>query len=94
MEEHTSRSKALAHVVAVNMGYGHERAAFALRQFASGGEVIVANDYEGISARERRFWNAGKSFYEFVSRLFRVLRMYRSGLRFSTVTCFFCCFLF
>lgn len=68
MEEHTSRSKALAHVVAVNMGYGHERAAFALRQFASGGEVIVANDYEGISARERRLWNAGKSFYEFVSR--------------------------
>ena len=68
MEEHTSRSKALAHVVAVNMGYGHERAAFALRQFASGGEVIVANDYDGISARERRLWNVGKSFYEFVSR--------------------------
>jgi hypothetical protein len=66
--EETRGKRALAHVVAVNMGYGHERAAFALRRFASGGEVIVANDYDGISARERRLWNVGKSFYELVSR--------------------------
>lgn len=60
--------KALAHVVAVNMGYGHERAAFALRHLAPGGQVTVANDYPGIPDRERRLWETGKSFYEFVSR--------------------------
>ncbi len=68
MEEHTSKSKALAHVVAVNMGYGHERAAFALRHLAPGGNITVANDYPGIPDRERRLWSAGKGFYEFVSR--------------------------
>ncbi len=66
--EELKRKRALAHVVAVNMGYGHERAAFALRHLASGGKVIVANDYEGISAGERRNWNLGKGLYEFVSR--------------------------
>lgn len=67
MEEKTSR-KALAHVVAVNMGYGHERAAFALRHLAPGGQVTVANDYIGIPEHERRLWSAGKGMYEFVSR--------------------------
>lgn len=68
MEEQKS-SRACAHVVAVNMGYGHERAAFGLRHLAPGGRVLVANDYEGIPDRERRLWNTGKGFYEFVSRL-------------------------
>ncbi len=71
MEVRTRKSAptpALAHVVAVNMGYGHERAAFALRHLAPGGEVIVANDYPGIPDHERRLWNAGKGLYEFVSR--------------------------
>lgn len=70
--EERSGGRALAHVVAVNMGYGHERAAFALRHLAPGGHVMVANDYEGIPDRERRLWNAGKGFYEFVSRFKRV----------------------
>ncbi len=68
MEEHTMKNKALAHVVAVNMGYGHERAAFALRHLAPGGQVTVANDYPGIPDHERRLWETGKSFYECVSR--------------------------
>ncbi|MFA6018110.1 MAG: hypothetical protein WCT28_03775 [Patescibacteria group bacterium] len=67
MEEQKG-GRALAHVVAVNMGYGHERAAFALRHLALNHEVIVANDYEGITDREKRLWNVGKGFYEFVSR--------------------------
>lgn len=67
MEERRGQ-RALAHVVAVNMGYGHERAAFALRHFAPSQHVVVANDYEGIPARERRLWNTGKRLYEFVSR--------------------------
>ncbi len=66
--EEKRRGNALAHVVAVNMGYGHERAAFALRHLAPQGVVTVANDYEGIPNRERKLWNAGRGFYEFVSR--------------------------
>ena len=67
--EERSGGRALAHVVAVNMGYGHERAAFALRHLAPGGQVTVANDYEGIPDRERRLWSAGKGIYESISRL-------------------------
>lgn len=59
----------MAHVVAVNMGYGHERAAFALRHLAPSGKVLIANDYDGIPARERKLWNAGRGFYELVSRM-------------------------
>ncbi len=68
MEEYSRKRAALAHVVAVNMGYGHERAAFALRHLAPGGQVVIANDYPGIPEKERRLWNAGKGLYEFVSR--------------------------
>lgn len=67
MEERVN-AKACAHVIAVSMGYGHERAAFALRHLAPGGKVLVANDYDGIPERERKLWSAGKGFYEFVSR--------------------------
>lgn len=68
MQERRGKHAALAHVVAVNMGYGHERAAFALRHLAPDGQVTVANDYPGIPERERQLWNAGKGLYELVSR--------------------------
>lgn len=64
--------KTQAYVVAVNMGYGHERAASALRHFALKGEVIIANDYVGIPPKEKRMWEAGKDMYEHVSRWKRV----------------------
>ncbi|MDO8425690.1 MAG: hypothetical protein Q7T01_04235 [bacterium] len=57
-----------AHLVAVNMGYGHERPAYALREL-SGGEIIVANDYPGIPAEDRALWEQGRKYYETVSRL-------------------------
>lgn len=57
-----------AHLVAVNMGYGHERPAYALREL-SGGEIIVANNYPGIPAEDRRLWEQGRKYYEAVSRL-------------------------
>ena len=41
-----SKNKSLAHVVAVNMGYGHERPAHSLRHLASKGKIIIANDYD------------------------------------------------
>ena len=37
-----------AWVVAVDMGYGHQRASYPLKRIAFGGKVINANKYDGI----------------------------------------------
>jgi hypothetical protein len=57
-----------AHVVDVNMGYGHSRAAFPLRGL-SGGEIISANDYRGIPAEDKKLWRQSRELYETISRL-------------------------
>jgi hypothetical protein len=61
-----------AYVVAVSMGYGHERAASALRSFAVGKKVILANDYVGIPDRDKKIWSTGQTWYERISRFKRV----------------------
>ncbi|MFH1631715.1 MAG: hypothetical protein ABIA47_01660 [bacterium] len=63
--------KNIAHVVAVDMGYGHERPAHVLRKFA-GGKVIIANDYDGIPDSDRRLWEGGRKIYEKISRFKKV----------------------
>ncbi|MFH1078493.1 MAG: hypothetical protein V1745_04425 [Patescibacteria group bacterium] len=62
-------SSAKAYVVSVNMGYGHERAAYALRDIAANGGVITANDYPGIPKSDRLLWKESRRLYEAVSRL-------------------------
>ena len=57
-----------AWVVAVDMGYGHQRAAYPLRHLSPTGKVIIANNYEGIPQRDRAFWKSSQSLYEFFSR--------------------------
>jgi len=61
-----------AWIVAVDMGYGHQRAAFPLRRLAPDGKIINANNYEGIPERDKKIWNRSRRFYEFVSRLTRL----------------------
>ncbi len=58
-----------AWVVTVDMGYGHQRAAYPLRHLSPTGKVIVANNYEGIPAKDYRLWNGGRSLYEILSRM-------------------------
>jgi hypothetical protein len=60
--------KKQAYVIDVNMGYGHSRAAFALRDL-SGGEVISANTYTGIPAEDKKLWFSSRELYETISRL-------------------------
>lgn len=67
-----SAGKTSAYVIAVDMGYGHERAAFALRHLAAKRDYIVANNYEGIPEREKRLWDTGRGVYEAISRFKRV----------------------
>ncbi len=57
-----------AHVVDVNMGYGHSRAAYALKDL-SGGTVLSANDYKGIPDKDRDYWVQSREIYETISRM-------------------------
>jgi hypothetical protein len=54
------------YVVAVDMGYGHQRAAFPFTQMAEGG-IIDANNYHGISEDEKKLWSQQSGLYDFVS---------------------------
>ncbi len=58
-----------AWVISVNMGYGHERAAYGLKELAQNDEYIVANSYHGIPDKERQSWHETQRLYEAVSRL-------------------------
>ncbi len=57
-----------AWVVSVNMGYGHERAAFGLEDLAYG-DIITANSYAGIPESEKKQWLDLRQIYEKISRL-------------------------
>lgn len=61
-----------AWVVDVNMGYGHQRTSYPLRDLAPYGKVINANDYEGIPKKDRRIWENSRKFYEFISNFKRI----------------------
>ncbi len=61
-----------AHIVAVNMGYGHQRTAYPLRIFSYDKEVINANDYKGIPEKDMKVWESSRRFYEFISRFKRI----------------------
>jgi len=61
-----------AWVISVNMGYGHQRTAFPLRNLAFEGKIINANDYEGIRKEDKRIWESTRMGYEFISRFKRI----------------------
>jgi len=56
-----------AHIVTVDMGYGHQRAVFPLRHLANG-EIINANRYAGIPKADEKRWESGRKIYETISR--------------------------
>jgi hypothetical protein len=57
-----------AWIVAVDMGYGHQRAAYPLRHLSPTGKVIIANNYQGIPKKDRRIWQSGQRIYNIFSR--------------------------
>lgn len=63
---------ASAHIVAVSMGYGHERPAHALRFLSPDDQIYSANDYEGIPASDRQLWDGTRTVYERISRFKKV----------------------
>ena len=61
-----------AWVISVNMGYGHQRTAFPLKDLAPEGKIICANDYQGMPKKEREIWEATRRGYEFISRIKKI----------------------
>lgn len=60
-----------AWVVAIDMGYGHQRAAYPLRMMAPGGRVLYADSYPGLPRNDRSIWREQQQFYHFISRFKR-----------------------
>ena len=59
-------------MVAVSMGYGHQRTAHPLRYLAQDERIININDYPGIPEKDRKIWEKTRNLYEFVSKLKRL----------------------
>jgi len=57
-----------AHVVSVDMGYGHQRAACPLGHLAYG-EILNANVYKGIPKSDMKKWEESRRVYEIISRM-------------------------
>jgi hypothetical protein len=60
--------KLQAWVISVDMGYGHQRAAYPLSTIAYE-RIITANSDKIISEREQRIWRRIRKAYEFLSRM-------------------------
>jgi hypothetical protein len=58
-------------LIAADMGYGHQRAAYPLLDI-SGGEIITINNYPGIPEWEKQYWINSLKSYERISRFKKV----------------------
>ena len=61
-----------AWIIAANMGYGHQRTAYPLKDIAFGNKIINANSYEGIPNSDKNFWERTRALYEFISRFKKI----------------------
>lgn len=57
-----------AWVITADMGYGHQRAAYPLKDIAYE-RIISANSDKVISKKEKKTWQKSKTFYEWISRI-------------------------
>lgn len=57
-----------AWVITVDMGYGHQRTAYPLRDIAFGNKVVNVNSYDGIPNTDKKIWETTRFFYELISR--------------------------
>lgn len=55
------------YLVSVDMGYGHQRAAYPFLDLAQGG-IITANNYIGASEEEKKIWYRDRVGYETISK--------------------------
>ncbi|MBI2990188.1 MAG: hypothetical protein HYY51_03325 [Candidatus Magasanikbacteria bacterium] len=80
MSSKRKKSTEQAYVVAVDMGYGHQRAAYPLSGIAAcphycgceEGHIINANNYHGIPGGDRGRWDKSRHAYELISRMKKI----------------------
>ncbi len=65
-------SNAKINLIAADMGYGHQRAAYPLLDIAFENKIISINNYEGISTWEEKYWKNSLKSYEKISRLKKI----------------------
>ena len=58
-------------LIAADMGYGHQRAAYPLLELG-GGEIITINNYKGIPDWEKKYWINNLGAYEKISRFKKI----------------------
>lgn len=61
-----------AWVIAVDMGYGHQRTAYPLKHLAPNSKVVNANHYEGAPKKDVKIWDSSRRIYEFLSKFKRI----------------------
>lgn len=59
-------------LIAADMGYGHQRAAYPLLNIASNNEIITINNYHDIPLWEKKYWENSLKSYEKISRLKKI----------------------
>lgn len=75
--KHMEKSLDKAYVVAVDMGYGHMRAAYPFLKIAQAPDswgikdpyIISANNYPGIPKKDMKRWEGARWIYETISRM-------------------------
>src|SRR4030042_2122469 len=67
-----SETNKKAWIISVNMGYGHQRTAYPLKDLAFEGKIINANDYFKIPEKDKRIWETTRKSYEFISKMKRI----------------------
>jgi len=67
-----SKNNIKAHIITVDMGYGHQRASFPLREIAYRNQIVNANTYKGIPKEDKKTWHDSRKAYEFISRFKKV----------------------
>jgi hypothetical protein len=59
-------------LVSADMGYGHQRAVYPLKDLSKDGSILNANTSDYASLKERRLWKEMQETYEFMSRAGRM----------------------
>lgn len=59
------------HLISINMGYGHHRAAYPLIDVSKEG-LISVNNYDGIDPIEKKSWHEERKMYEKISYLKKI----------------------
>jgi hypothetical protein len=59
-------------LIAADMGYGHQRAAYPLMDIAEDNQIITINNYDGVPDWEKKYWINSLKSYEQISRLKKI----------------------